>query len=1029
MIYVRTLGAARIELGSSHLDPTSPRKFALLLYLSSEPGRRVSRDMLHTLVFSDQTAQNARHSLRELVYQLRRLGIPLSSNADGIELPADAVRCDYFEIIERPRPAAAELDAVRRGFLPDYAPPHSEALTEWYEAFRARWIFAICKTLIGEVKRARDVADWRTTEHAALACLGLDPSNEEATLALAEMLAIGGSRAHAMKVLDDYMRNVSSNNEELRSPAAMLKRRIVERVRASHVDRPTSFVGRDDEMLLAVESLGSAGVNGRRSLLIGGEPGIGKTRFASELHNRALLGAPQTKWVAMQPQDARYPLGVFAHLVPQLLALRGAIGCSPSSLQVLRRLTDQAGDPFPKRPEELELISTAVIAAIHDLFGAIASETGLAVFIDDAHWLDPLSLQTLIDLASTRDELRLLIVLITRDHRRISQQFEHGDSLRVVQLRRMSDAALALMVDELLARAGRQVGPDARGEIVARSAGNPLFAILSAADFASDRNGARPVSLSDLLVRRLDVLAEHPRSALLACVALGRHCSMARLLKMLELPHSALVAALTRLTDDGLVVSDGETLATGHPLISEIIRERADLVVVRAAFHRAAEVIELDAKAYGSVSLYWDSADRWLVATNYRRAFAAFRECAMHALALGQGRDAVTILQRACALAVPNEDLRNAERELVLAATVAGDAKTALTAAQRAYGLGLAQCHDEVEHAVTHATFTLFDAAPEIAERLVACTEAAHATPEHRVWAATWLIKVANVLGRSDLEKIARTTVDNEDCRTIPKRLLLEFELVYCSTVHDHRGAIAAANAMARLVSDLPAPLWLAPQFNIGLALWFAGETEEAIRVQTAAFDVAVRIGANNQQLQIASTLASIYFDLRDDSAGIQWMNRAQSLIATDPDARPTFNLLTCDFEVAISRGEAQRARTLFERLVTSGAFTGAAQRQRWHEAGRLLLAASEREITEEDEIAARILVANQKSAMSSTDDIEIAAACEALRQRRKPHDARTIMSSYLERNRRWRNPPSRSTQVAAEHLGIDWKTRWCGAS
>ncbi len=290
-------------------------------------------------------------------------------------------------------------------------------------------------------------------------------------------------------------------------------------------------------------------------------------------------------------------------------------------------------------------------------------------------------------------------------------------------------------------------------------------------------------------------------------------------------------------------------------------------------------------------------------------------------------------------------------------------------------------------------------------------------------------IKVASVLGRSDLEQIARNTVDTENHRGVPERLLLEFELVYCSTVHDHQGAITAANAISHLVNELPPYLWLAPQLNIGLALWFAGEAQASIRIQTQAFEVAARIGASTYQLQIASTLASIYFDLRDDDAGIEWMRRAEALIATAADARPAFSLLTCEFEFAISRADVPRARMLFARLVNSGAFVGAAQRQRWHEAGRLLLAASAHELTDADEVTARILVADQKRAMSSTDDIEIAAACEALRERAKTDDAQAIMSAYLERNRHWRNPPSRSTQIAAERLGIDWQIRRTQAS
>src|SRR4029079_16760302 len=69
MIFVHTLGTASIDVGSCSITPTSPRKFALLLYLAAERGRRIPRSVLQELIFPDQAERNARHSLRELIYQ------------------------------------------------------------------------------------------------------------------------------------------------------------------------------------------------------------------------------------------------------------------------------------------------------------------------------------------------------------------------------------------------------------------------------------------------------------------------------------------------------------------------------------------------------------------------------------------------------------------------------------------------------------------------------------------------------------------------------------------------------------------------------------------------------------------------------------------------------------------------------------------------------------------------------------------------------------------------------------------------
>ena len=81
MVSIYTLGQALIDAGDSRVTPTSFRKFALLLHLSAENGRRVARSVLQELIFRDQTDKNARHSLRELSYQLRQAGVAIQSDS------------------------------------------------------------------------------------------------------------------------------------------------------------------------------------------------------------------------------------------------------------------------------------------------------------------------------------------------------------------------------------------------------------------------------------------------------------------------------------------------------------------------------------------------------------------------------------------------------------------------------------------------------------------------------------------------------------------------------------------------------------------------------------------------------------------------------------------------------------------------------------------------------------------------------------------------------------------------------------
>ena len=140
MIVIRTLGTAQIEIGGTRILPTSPRKFALLLYLAAERGRPVSRATLQDLIFPDQTDKNARHSLRELVYQFRQMGLPLLSSDEGLEARGQRGRVVISTSFSRRR-ASRIINCGRwkAGFWQDIRQSIPKALSNGLEHFaRAR---------------------------------------------------------------------------------------------------------------------------------------------------------------------------------------------------------------------------------------------------------------------------------------------------------------------------------------------------------------------------------------------------------------------------------------------------------------------------------------------------------------------------------------------------------------------------------------------------------------------------------------------------------------------------------------------------------------------------------------------------------------------------------------------------------------------------------------------------------------------------------------------------------------------------
>src|ERR1051325_8128236 len=167
MIRVHALGNSVIEIGNLRIAPASVRMFALLLYVTAERRRRLSRSALQALVFPDQTEKNGSHSLRQLIYKLRQAGAELEATADELWLSDQATTTDYEAWVAAERLTLAQLSAIQGGFLPNFRPDRLEAFAQWLEAFRSRITLELRRVVLRDLSYTRSVGDWRTTERAA----------------------------------------------------------------------------------------------------------------------------------------------------------------------------------------------------------------------------------------------------------------------------------------------------------------------------------------------------------------------------------------------------------------------------------------------------------------------------------------------------------------------------------------------------------------------------------------------------------------------------------------------------------------------------------------------------------------------------------------------------------------------------------------------------------------------------------------------------------------------------------------------
>ena len=995
MIYVHTLGTASIDVGSCTINPTSPRKFALLLYLAAERGRPIPRTTLQELVFPDQAERNARHSLRELVYQLRQLGAEVETGSEGLRIPKAQARFDYDLVVTGEPPGANHLVAASDGFLPGFVPSHSEAYADWYEAYRARTISALSRTMVKEIDRAKSSGEWEATERAARGCLGLDPLNELATMAMAEMLVLQGAKARAVKLIDDYMQAVGAISPDLRLPAKLLRRRLEKTTRST--SRYTArFVGRSDEMKRLDASLRQACSGEAQFAIVSGEPGIGKSRLLSEFRTIIELDGYRCASVAMQSHDATRPMGAFVDLVPHLFRMPGSLGCSPESMESLQRLVSNAPNATERRADaDLELVASRTTAAICDLCEAIASEQPLILIIEDGHCLDQLSILTISSLLSSRREIRLLIVASTREPRNFLRSLGHAERVHHLPLRTLSpESTTALIADILdpLASTTCTVPPG----LVDASRGNPLFAVSLATHFreTGDSFGA-PATLVESIECRIDPLTQTAISVLATCVALGRHCSTDRLIRALELPPLTLFETLSELSDLGLLDARSEHVTPFHPLISEVLSRRLLPATQSVVNHRVAEVFEVDARLQGSPALWWEAGVRWRLSGNAERALEAIRECAVHAVEIGRASDAARMLSDALELPASRTATLAAARELVIAGDLSMEPELVLHGVEVLKRAGVPQTHDEIELAERRAVFRTTRCPDHLLESTRDCLRS-QASAQHRLAAATIALKCADIAGNGlEMAEMIEKETSTAALDAAPLTELLEFALLVRSVKGEWSAAFEIATQLLAEVERQPVGSRAAHQLNAGLGFFLGGQVQPALAAWEKAFDSACACRSPSTQLRSGLLLATVNLDLHDEARTEFWLERCIAATAHAPELENHFNLFVVRIEAALARNDLVTAEEVLERGRAFDAFSTSTTRLRWGRALSLMIRARRGDIASADEELARALRSERVPSISGFRDIEIAAAAEVL-SAKHPTEARDLITDYV---------------------------------
>jgi DNA-binding SARP family transcriptional activator/tetratricopeptide (TPR) repeat protein len=577
----------------------------LLAYLGlhATGGRSVLRARLADSLAPDLDEAQASRLLSRSLHQLRRavhqacgehepwLHVTKTSVAlSNVWVDVEA----FTRLLEAGTPEAwAEALPLYRGeLLEDFD-------DEWIAGQRARLRAAYLATL-EQLIRALAPEQAEVALPYALRLVAEEPLHEQA---LASLMQIQSQLGRYDAAFRQYERFRELLEAELGVPPLPETRRLAASIRSEYLARTLApsrapLVGRshDYARLLALLERAQAR-HGGLSLLLG-QAGIGKTRLLEEFVETAQRRGWQVIWGRAEEYALPPPLSPLAQaLASALPAPRQAqlkeLGVLPYWLDLIARLLFAApADPALVPTGDLEEAALLPEAVRHVLAG-FQHIAPLLLIVDDVQWADP-ALWPFLD--TLREALRALPVLLVLSGRQDALA-RHDEAAALLQAwQRQGVPCITLHpLDEPalceLAAIHRSV-PLTNAQIEQlhlASGGNPLLALSLLQANALD-DTSMPVSLTQLLQRRLDTVSAEACQALAVAAVLGYRLDYRCWSEISASP--ALPQLARELESAGLLMLESDSYRFAHDTLRSYVYEQLSPSERRELHRRALPVLE-----------------------------------------------------------------------------------------------------------------------------------------------------------------------------------------------------------------------------------------------------------------------------------------------------------------------------------------------------------------------------------------------------------------------------------------------------
>ncbi len=362
------------------------------------------------------------------------------------------------------------------------------------------------------------------------------------------------------------------------------------------------FVNRQKELAALRLGWASAKKSKGKAFLLAGDPGIGKSRLIRALEERVV--SKPFRWLVARtsPYATNSDFFAFSELFHGLLQPSAPENTEAKGYALLKSVLAEQGitdpnhglgfahlfgigipedtAPYSLRPERLRDLTLGAITA---WFEQTSADEPLVLVIEDLHWADASTLETIKLLLTKLASCRILLVMSSRDHGVLA---DRKAQVQIIPIERLPPDYAKILLDHVVHEAGLS---DASVEtLLERAAGVPLYLeelpkpVLEGGDGGGrpagglSRGGdpiALPATLRDSLMAQLDRMGVGKSVAQTGAV-LGHSFEEALLRRVWGGGTQHLQEGLDALTEAGLLTRHGTspeaTYAFKHALLAEI---------------------------------------------------------------------------------------------------------------------------------------------------------------------------------------------------------------------------------------------------------------------------------------------------------------------------------------------------------------------------------------------------------------------------------------------------------------------------